>query len=106
MHTTICVRRSEDNVQKLALSFRHVDPEDSTKIVRLGCKCLYLVSHFWVPAFILSMPHNGFNSNMNFRRDRLHLNHKVPVVNTHTTHNSGCHTENTPVHIESYEISR
>lgn len=77
----------------MALSFHHVDP---TKVVRLGCQCLYLMSHVSVLAFILSMPHRGVNSNVNFRNGRLHLNHKVPVVNTHETHDY-CHTEDVAV---------
>lgn len=71
-------------------------PEDPTKVVRLGCQCLYLMNHVSVPAFILSMPHSGVNSNVNFRNGRLHLTHKVPVVNTHVTHDY-CHKEDVPV---------
>lgn len=77
--------------------FHHVGPEDPTKVVRLGWQCLYLMSHLLVLAFILSTPHNGVNSNVNFRNGRLHLNHKVPIVNTHGPHDYGCHTEDVPV---------
>lgn len=41
-------------------------------------------------------PLNGVSSNVNFRNGRLHLNHKVPVVNTHETHDY-CHTEDVAV---------
>jgi hypothetical protein len=34
----VCQCRSEDNLQELALSFNHVGPRDSAKVVRLGSK--------------------------------------------------------------------
>lgn len=72
-------------------------PEDLTKVVRLGCQCLDLMSRFSVLAFIPSMPLNGVvNSKVNFRNDKLYLTHKAPVVNTYETHDY-CHAEDVPV---------
>lgn len=36
MHAMVHVCRSEDNFQKLVLSFYQVDPNDRTQVVRLG----------------------------------------------------------------------
>lgn len=34
---------------------------------------------------IFLMPHHRLNSNLNFRKDRLHLNHKLQVVTVQMT---------------------
>lgn len=40
-----CVQRSEDNLCKLVLCLHHMNSVDQTRILRLGIKCLYLLSH-------------------------------------------------------------
>lgn len=41
MHVTVCVWRSEDNLQELVLSFHCVGSGDQTQVVRPGSKRVY-----------------------------------------------------------------
>lgn len=43
--STVCVGKSEENLQKLLLSHNCMDPRDWTKIIRPSGKHLYLLSH-------------------------------------------------------------
>ena len=49
------VWRSEDNLQEWVLSFHHVDPREQTQVVRLGSKCLYLLSYQEPLTLVLSI---------------------------------------------------
>ena len=44
MHAIMCMWRSEDNLQELALFFHHVGPRDGTQVIKLGSKHLCVIS--------------------------------------------------------------
>jgi hypothetical protein len=45
MHAFSYVRRSDDNLLELVVSFHHVPYGNQTHAVRLSGKCLYLLAH-------------------------------------------------------------
>lgn len=48
-HAMAHMSKSEDNVQKLVLSFHHVDSRPQTQVTRLGGKCVYLTKYLTGP---------------------------------------------------------
>ena len=58
-YTHLYVRRSENNLWELVLSFYHMWPEDQTWVIRLNSKHLYRLSHLTSPIItILLWAHN------------------------------------------------
>lgn len=49
IHVTVYVRRSEDNLEELVLSFHYMGSGDQTQVIRLGGKPLYPLSRFAGP---------------------------------------------------------
>lgn len=43
--TTVCMWRSRTTCRCWLLSFQHASPGDEAQVIRLGRKCLYLLSH-------------------------------------------------------------
>lgn len=53
MYATVFMGRSKDSFQTLVLSFHHVGSSGGPHVVRLGSKCLSLLSYLTGPSMLV-----------------------------------------------------